>query len=218
MTAASRWLALRLLAAALVAAALAALWTQRAWFAPETLQALLADRPWAPAAFLALHVAASLTFVPRTPLAVAAGLVFGLWWGIAWATLGSMLGAWAGFGLARLLGGRILGFVRLPLLDSLVERLEAGGWRAVWAIRLMPIMPHTPVNYAFGLTGIGWSAYSLGTLFGTLPSIVVAVSLGAAGQGALGGGAASWLFPLLIGAAALALATLLPRLAALRGR
>jgi uncharacterized membrane protein YdjX (TVP38/TMEM64 family) len=200
------WVAPRLVAVALLAASVAAMWHWRALFDPQAIQALLANHPWAPIAFIAAHVLISLAFVPRTVMAIAAGLVFGLWWGILWATVGAMAGAWAGFGLVRLLGGERLRFLHLPVLTPWLGRLERGGWLAVWAVRLLPL-PHTPVNYAFGLTPISWSAYSWGSLLGILPSTVIAVAAGAAGAA----GSSNWLMPALVGVAALAISILLRR-------
>jgi len=153
-------------------------------------------------------VVVSLAFIPRTVMAIAAGLLFGLWFGLLWAVIGGMAGAWAGFGLVRALGGERLRFLHLPRLTPWLDRLERGGWRAVWAIRLLPL-PHTPVNYAFGLTGISWRDYSIGSALGILPSTVIAVAAGAAGGHALTGG--GWIVPSLVGLGGLAASVALSR-------
>ena len=57
--------------------ALAAAWRWRGLFDPLAMVHSLGGNPLAPLAFIALHVAASLFFVPRTLLALGAGLVFG---------------------------------------------------------------------------------------------------------------------------------------------
>jgi uncharacterized membrane protein YdjX (TVP38/TMEM64 family) len=204
-----RWLAPRVFAAAVIALAIGFMWRHRAWFEPEAIEAMLADHPWAPAAFIAAHVVVSLCFIPRTVMALAAGLVFGMWWGLLWTVIGAMAGAWAGFGLVRLLGGERLRFLNLPRLTPWLDRIERGGWRAVWGIRLL--LPHTPVNYAFGLTGISWSAYSIGSFLGILPASVVAVAIGAAGGRALGNSPTSWIVPVLVGAGGLIASLLVPR-------
>src|SRR5215471_16863573 len=65
------------------------------------VQALLRQSSFAPLVFVALHVAFSLLFLPRAIIAIAAGLVFGLWSGLLWATVGSLIGALSGFWLVR---------------------------------------------------------------------------------------------------------------------
>src|SRR4249919_856727 len=91
----------RLVFVALLAAGIVAAWRWRSLFGPLGLTELIGGNPAAPLVFLALHIAASLFFVPRTLLALGAGLVFGMWWGIVWAALGSVCGAVAGFLAAR---------------------------------------------------------------------------------------------------------------------
>lgn len=205
--------------AALIAALIggAALWRWRSLFAPEELRALLAAHRWAPLGYLALHIVASLIFVPRLVLAIAAGVIFGLGWGTFWATLGGVLGGYAGFLLARLIGHALPGLDPGDRVASLLRRAERGGWRAVWMIRLLPL-PASAVNYAFGLTRIGWLAYGVGTGLGVLPSTIMAASLGAAGRHAIGGETGQLLVPLIVGIAGLGLSMLIPRLPFLRRR
>jgi uncharacterized membrane protein YdjX (TVP38/TMEM64 family) len=142
-------------------------------------------------------------------LAVAAGLLFGMEWGTLWAALGSVVGAAVGFLLARYLGSDLVGPEQSPRLRLLSARVERGGWRAVAVLRLIPVMPHSLVNYALGLTRLPLGAYALGSLLGQLPMTVACVDFGAAGE-RLMVGRADWLAPTLIGTAALALSLLIP--------
>ncbi len=206
---------LRVFLLALVVVAIGFVWRERGGFQPDHLKALIAGNPYAPLIFLAIHVAASLLFVPRTPLSIAAGLLFGFWWGTLWAVLGAMTGSLAGFALARYVNAGWIGPERLPKLGELLARVERGGWRAVALIRLVPIMPHTPVNYAFGLSRISLGNYLLGSLIGQLPITVFCVDVGAAGGQVLTG-SMNWVEPTLIGVGALALSLILPRLTSLR--
>lgn len=211
----------RLVALALVAAGVFAAWFWRGLFDPQALTASIAASPLAPLAFLALHIAASLFFVPRTLLAVGAGLVFGMWWGILWAALGSVSGAIAGFLVARYLRAGFPDGADPARLAALLGRVERGGWRAVALVRLVPIVPHSLVNYALGMTRLRLGAYALGSLLGQLPLTIAYVDFGAAGGGALHG-TGDWqrhvLWPSLIGFAALAVSLLLPVLVRRRPR
>jgi uncharacterized membrane protein YdjX (TVP38/TMEM64 family) len=204
-----------LLAAALVAGTLVVLLNWHALDA-TALHAMIARYPAAPAVFLMVHVAASLLFVPRTMLAVAAGLMFGLWWGIVWAAAGSVIGAVAGFWVARYVNGGLIDLENSPRIGPVLRRAESGGWRAVAALRLVPVLPHSLANYALGLTRLPVGAYALGSLLGQLPMTVASVEFGAAGGSALAG-KANWLEPTLIGLAALAVSVLLTRLVGRRG-
>jgi uncharacterized membrane protein YdjX (TVP38/TMEM64 family) len=197
----------------LLGAGVAAAWHWRGVFDPLAVTALLAGHPLAPLGFIALHVAASLFFVPRTVLAIAAGLVFGGWWGPVWAALGSLAGAVAGYLTARYMYS---GFVRRAdptRLQILLARADKGGWRMVAMVRLLPLIPHSLTNYAFGLTRISLGAYVIGSLLGQLPLTIAYADLGAAGGQAILGGA-GWhtglLWPTLIGLGTLSLSLLIP--------
>jgi uncharacterized membrane protein YdjX (TVP38/TMEM64 family) len=191
-------------------------WRHRGALDPGWISGAIAAQPAAPLVFLALHIVASLIFFPRTVLAVAAGLVFGIGWGLVWASAGSVLGAIAGFLVARYVNSGVIEPESLPRLGPMLLRAEAGGWRSVAALRLIPVVPHSLANYALGLTRLRLGSYVLGSFLGQLPMTLAYVELGAAG-GRLWTGAAGWLAPTLVGVAALAVSLLLPRWARSRG-
>ena len=78
----------RLLVVGLIAIAAVAAWHWRTVFDPIAITTAIGRYPAAPLGFLAAHIAASLVFIPRTLLAVVAGLLFGTGWGIVWAEIG----------------------------------------------------------------------------------------------------------------------------------
>jgi uncharacterized membrane protein YdjX (TVP38/TMEM64 family) len=200
---------LRLGLLGLLALGAAAAWRWRGILDPTTISAAIDRYPAAPLWFLAAHTAASLFFIPRTLLAIVAGLLFGVGWGIAWAASGSAAGAIAGFLVARYINS---GLIDLRRLGPVVGQVEAGGWRAVAVLRLIPVIPHSVANYALGLTRLSLGAYTLGSLLGQLPMTIAYVYLGAAGE-RLMLGRASWIEPTLIGLAALSLSLLIPAIA-----
>ena len=206
---ASRLALLGFLAAGAVAA-----WHWRTILDPATISAAIARYPTAPLGFLAVHIAASLLFVPRTLLAIVAGLLFGVGWGILWAASGSVAGAVAGFLAARHLSSSLDDWGRFGPIAAQVER---GGWRAVAMLRLIPVMPHSVANYGLGLTKLTLSSYALGSLLGQLPMTIAYVDLGAAGERLMVGGA-NWVEPTLIGLAALSLSLLIPAIGHRRAR
>lgn len=204
---------MRIVALGLVAAGIIAAWHWRGLFEAAALSGMIGRNPAAPLVFTGLHIAASLFFVPRTLLALVAGLVFGAWWGVLWAALGSVLGAIAGFLLARYIDSG-LGDVaaRNARAAALLARAERGGWRMVAVLRLVPVIPHSLTNYALGLTRLPVGAYAFGSLLGQLPLTIAYVDLGAAGERALLG-TADWVVPSAIGAGALVLSLFIPLLA-----
>jgi len=207
-----RTIRLALLGLVVVGGALA--WRWRAILHPMTITAAIDRYPAAPLGFLAVHIAASLLFIPRTLLAIVAGLLFGIGWGVVWAAFGSVAGAVAGFLLARYISSGLIDPGRIGPIGIQIER---GGWRAVAGLRLIPIMPHCVANYALGLTRLPLATYALGSLLGQLPLTIAYVDLGATG-GRLMQGSANWIEPTLIGVAALSLSLLIPAIGRQRAR
>jgi uncharacterized membrane protein YdjX (TVP38/TMEM64 family) len=197
-----------LVVALLVIGAVAALrW--RAVLDPIAMTVAIDRYPAAPLGFLVLHIVASLLFVPRTLLAIVAGVLFGVGWGIFWAEIGSVAGATAGFLVARYINSGLFDVERNARITPILQRVERGGWRAVAVLRLIPVMPHSLCNYGLGLTRLPLGAYAFGSLIGQLPMTIAYVDLGAAG-GQLMLGRAGWLEPTLIGLAALCLSLAIP--------
>jgi uncharacterized membrane protein YdjX (TVP38/TMEM64 family) len=193
--------------------AAAAAWHWRALLDPSAIKALIDRSPAAPLLFVAIHVAASLVFIPRTWLALGAGLAFGMGWGVLWAACGSVAGALAGFLVARYLNAGFIDFEsRLPI-GPLLQRIEQGGWRSVAFVRLVPFLPHSLVNYAMGLTGLALAPFAWGSLLGQLPMTIACVEFGAAGQQLMAPGSVGWLWPSAVGFAALGVSLLFPVLA-----
>jgi uncharacterized membrane protein YdjX (TVP38/TMEM64 family) len=80
---------LRIIALLAVAAGIALAAVYRHAIDPAAIRNAIAANPLAPILFVGLQVAASLMFVPRTVLGVAAGLLFGFFWGTVWALCGA---------------------------------------------------------------------------------------------------------------------------------
>jgi uncharacterized membrane protein YdjX (TVP38/TMEM64 family) len=206
--------AIRILLIVLVAAGIVVAFALRGAFQPVALHDHIAEYRFAPLVFVATMIATSLVFVPRTIFVVAGGLLFGLWWGLLWSTLGSTLGSVLCFVLARYVNAGLVDEATLPRLAPVLKAAERGGWRIVAFLRLVPILPNTPVNYALALTRVSLPAYTFGTLIGQMPTSFVWCEVGASGNTALSGG--DWVIPTLLALALLAVSLVLPRLAFLR--
>jgi uncharacterized membrane protein YdjX (TVP38/TMEM64 family) len=181
----------------------------------DSLAAAIGRYPAAPLVFILVHTVASLVFFPRTVLGMAAGVLFGAWWGTLWAALGSTVGAIAGFLLARHVNAGFVDLESMPRVGPILLRAERGGWRAVAVLRLIPVIPHSLSNYALGLTRLNLGAYTVGSFVGQLPMTIACAQFGAAGE-QLAAGKAGWIAPTLIGAVALAVTIIVPKLASRR--
>jgi uncharacterized membrane protein YdjX (TVP38/TMEM64 family) len=201
----------------MVAATAVAAWTlvHHGAIDPVVIRNALAGSDMAALLFVILQIVASLTFIPRTILGIAAGLMFGFAWGACWAILGAEAGAAAGFALWRWIGGGRFDPATSPRIGRIVARAEKGGWRAVAITRLIPGLPHSLVNIALALTTIGWADYLAGSLIGMLPMTLLQVDIGAAG-GQLLRGQGAWIAGSLLLAAGLAGSFLIKRVASRR--
>ena len=137
-------------------------------------------RSWAPWTWLgsiALMVLHSFVPLPAEIIALANGMLFGPWWGVAVTWVGAMLGAVLAYGLARALG-RPAARAFIPTRHW--ARLEAIPIQAgpLLVIRLMPVISFNLVNYAAGVLGVPWWRFLWTTALGILPIVVTMVVLG----------------------------------------
>jgi uncharacterized membrane protein YdjX (TVP38/TMEM64 family) len=180
---------------------------------PSAIRDIIAGSPLAPLVFILLQIAASLVFIPRTFLGMAAGLLFGFVWGSVLAITGALAGAAAGFALWRWIGEGQVDLEATPWLGPLLEKAERDGWRMVAIVRLIPALPHSVANTALALTRIGWIDYMIGSFLGMLPMTLVQVDVGAAGVQVFEG-RSGWLVSLVLLALLFGTSALLRRAAA----
>lgn len=148
----------------------------------ENLRAGVAGAGWAaPALYAALYAALTLTPTPATALSIAAGLLFGLPEGLAVVMTGALIGAGSAFGISRALGRQAVARLDSHRLRRLDELLRRRGLLTVIGVRLLPLLPFGPLNYACGLTDVGVRDYLLGTAVGILPAAIAFVTIGSYG-------------------------------------
>ena len=129
----------------------------------------------APLVFVAIYAAATVAFLPGTPLSLLAGLIFGPVFGTLWAVIGATIGATLSFLVGRyaargLVEGWTANNEKVRRLDEGVERQ---GWRMLVITRLVPAFPFNLQNYAYGLTKIGLGTYVLLTAVCIIPGAAV---------------------------------------------
>lgn len=143
------------------------------WLAPVVVR--VADLgPWAPVLFILLYIAAAVTAAPAFFLTVAAGAVFGIWWGSLYVLVGASLGASAVYGLASPFSrARWMRRVTRDHRVAAVREAVAGG--GVWMmllLRLSPLVPFNILNYALALSGVRYPDYAV-ALVGMIPAILM---------------------------------------------
>jgi uncharacterized membrane protein YdjX (TVP38/TMEM64 family) len=139
------------------------------------------DLGWlAHAAFCCLCALAVMIGVPRLSLCAMAGLLFGFAEGMALSLLGSLLGSYAAFFVARKGGRRavLARASRWPWLQPLLGQPSLVG--VFWIRQLM--LPGVVLNVLLGVSRVSHTAFLGGTLFGYLP-LNAAFSLVGSGLG-----------------------------------
>ena len=124
------------------------------------------------AAFSLVFLVLTITMLPTVELYVGAGLVYGTWWGTALMTALSLIGAMLAFAIARTSLRRWVER-RLDGHENAAEIDRGIGQHAFWVavlLRLSPILPFGPTNYALSATRISPGMYALTAVVGTAPT------------------------------------------------
>jgi uncharacterized membrane protein YdjX (TVP38/TMEM64 family) len=133
---------------------------------------------WAGAGLLLVYAAVSSLALPVSPLAYAAGAIFGFWRAFILVWLGSMLGAVAGFYLAR----SVLAKPARGLLGRYKEKLRNLKNKKVFLnalrLQLMPIVPFGAFNYAAAIAKLDPLPFFAGTAIGIIPGTLLATFIG----------------------------------------
>lgn len=186
--------------------------THRAALGPTALAARLEGLgPWGPIGFLVVYAVGSVLMFPAGLLSVAGGAAYGPVWGAVLDLIGATLGAGGAFLVARYLAADWVAHrLQNGRLARLVAGVEAEGWRFVAAIRLVPIIPFALLNYALGLTRIGFWPYLAASAACMIPGSIAYTWIGYAGRTAASGESGGLRYGLL-GLGVLALAAFVPR-------
>ena len=180
------WIWLGLLVGAAIAAAL--LLPMRDWSAQLEGWLDRMDLGQAMLAFTAIYVVGSVLLVPAWIFPLAAGVVFGVRWGLPVTLVAAALAAVAPFLIARyLLHERIERVARRsPAFRSVDEAVRKEPWKVVALLRMTPVLPSPLKSYFLGLTRVDLATYAWASLAGMLPGLALKVYVGAAGRDALG--------------------------------
>lgn len=152
---------------------------------------------WGPVVFAAVYVVSTVALVPGSPLTLAAGAFFGPAWGTAAVSIGSTMSAAVAFLIGRYAArNRIAQLAgRNPRFKAIDSAISRGGWRIVALLRLVPLVPFSLSNYAFGLTAVRFGPYVLASWLCMLPGTFLYVYIGYLGSrgftAASGGGVPS---------------------------
>ncbi len=118
--------------------------------------------------------------IPGELTQIAAGYVFGAWWGFLYSIIGILLGSAFDFGFARAVGRpviqRILGAERLADVD---RRLRSRNGRvAIFVLFLLPGMPKDAMSYGAGLTALRLPVFLAVCVPARMPALLLSTLFG----------------------------------------
>jgi uncharacterized membrane protein YdjX (TVP38/TMEM64 family) len=121
--------------------------------------------------FIAIYALTCVFLLPGSILTVGAGAAYGFWSGTLLVTTASVAGAVLNFATSRYLVHDWLHrkFSHNAKFRALDRAIAHGGWRIVLLSRLSPILPHSIVSYACGLTNISMTRFTLASWIGFIP-------------------------------------------------
>ena len=127
----------------------------------------------APIVYMFVYAIAPALFLPGLPITIAGGILFGPFWGVVYTITGATVGACGAFLVSRYLAREwVEGQLKSPRWRRLDQGVEKHGWKVVAFTRLIPLFPFNLLNYAFGLTRIGFRQYALTTFLCMLPACI----------------------------------------------
>jgi len=137
--------------------------------------------------FGVVYIIGAVALVPGTVLGLAAGGIFGLFWGTVTVSVGSTVAAGVSFLIARYLArGRVQRWAkRYPGFGAIYRAVGDGGWQTIALLRLSPVIPYSVGNYLYGLTTVGFWVYLFTSWLAMLPGTFMYVYWGYAGHAGL---------------------------------
>lgn len=136
---------------------------------------------WGIIVTLILFIMMTFTIVfPFMILSGAAGIVYGLFWGVIISWLGEVVGAICMFIFARYLFRQLFEcwISKSEYLKQVDEYSATNGFKALLIARLLPLAPSGIITAVAAISKISVKDFILATLIGKLPPVIIKVLLG----------------------------------------
>jgi uncharacterized membrane protein YdjX (TVP38/TMEM64 family) len=139
------------------------------------------DGPWGPLICIGVQFAQVVIFaIPGEVTQIAAGYVFGAWYGFLYSVVGIMLGSAFDYSFARLVGRpvveKFLGAERLARIDALLSTRK--GRSALFILFLLPGMPKDAMSYGAGLTQFKLGEFVVVSGLARMPALLFSTMIG----------------------------------------
>ena len=172
----------------------------------------LREHWWGPIGFILIYGIGCVLALPGSLLTLCGGAIFGVAWGTIYNILASNLGATLAFLMARYFGRDFISRFMKGRVEAFDEKVASHGFRFIFTLRLIPLIPFNGLNLGSGLSKIKYRDYLLGSVLGMLPgTFIYTYFADALLKGATGSGKRAYI-NLIIASALLILISLVPTL------
>lgn len=157
--------------------ALALAWDElplRQWLAAPEATAVVAalnDSPAGGLAVVGVFVLGAMVMFPVLAMIALTAVAFEPGRAFAYAMLGCMAAAAAGYGTGYLLGRRLVARLAGRRINRVGRLIRRHGAMTVFLLRIAPVAPFGVINFASGAAHVRFRDYAIGTLLGMTPGI-----------------------------------------------
>jgi len=125
---------------------------------------------WGPVAVIVTMATAILVSpIPSAPIALAAGALYGRYWGAFYVVIGAEIGAIGAFCISRYFGYSLLHHWFGEQLNQGLAGSQRFLMGTIFISRLIPFISFDIISYAAGLTAIHFWRFAIATLAGVIP-------------------------------------------------
>ncbi|MFZ5820189.1 MAG: TVP38/TMEM64 family protein [Chloroflexota bacterium] len=133
--------------------------------------------------YIAIYMLRPVVFFPATLVTMAAGFLYGPFWGIVYALIASNLSSLMAYLIGRFFGSSFLSsMTKFSMVGKYSERLYANGFETTLVLRFL-FLPYDLVSYFSGFLRIDWRQFLLATILGSVPGTISFGLLGASLEG-----------------------------------
>ncbi len=165
---------------------------------------------WGPVGFILIYGVGCVVAFPGSILTLCGGAIFGVAWGTLYNVLASNLGATLAFLMARYFGRDFVSRFMKGRIESFDEKVARHGFRFIFTLRLIPLVPFNGLNLGSGLSKIKYRDYLLGSVIGMLPGTFIYTYFADALLGGVTGSGKKAMINLIIASSLLILISLVP--------
>lgn len=113
-----------------------------------------------------------ILIIPSNILSISSGIVFGPFLGTILTTMGFFVSGSLAFFIARVLGQEAVNKILRGKALNLNNRLEQNGFKVMFFLRLIPVLPYDPVSYAAGLSKVKYRDFIISSVVGVVPEVI----------------------------------------------